>query len=57
MIETFGIVGVCILAAVAAGIGIVGLVWIWSGEDDSDERDDWLEERYETEEAEDAGSR
>lgn len=59
MTETFGIVGLSILAAVAAGIGIVGLVvWAWFGrEDDEDEGwCDWLKEQDEMKE-EDDGSR
>ena len=54
MTETFGIGGLSILAAVAAGIGVVGLVvWIWFGreDDDCDEWDegwyDWLKEQDE----------
>lgn len=64
MIETFGIAGVCILAAVAAGIGIVGIVvWVWFGreDDDCDEWDegwyDWLKEQDEMKEKENDGSR
>lgn len=56
MTETFGIVGLSILAAVAAGIGIVGLVvWTWFGrEDDEDEGwCDWLKEQDETKEESD----
>ena len=54
MTETFGVVGLCILAAVAVGIGIVGIVvWVWFGreDDDCDEWDegwyDWLKEQDE----------
>ena len=63
MIETFGIVGVCILAAIAVGVGIVGIMaWIWFGrEDDCEKRDegryDWLKEQDEMKERKDNGSR
>lgn len=63
----FGIMGTCILAAVAAGIGIVGLVvWVWFGrgddvDDDCEEWDeawwDWLKEQDELKEKKDNGSR
>lgn len=44
----FGIMGTCILAAVAAGIGIVGIVvWVWVGrEDDDDDCEEWDEGWY-----------
>jgi len=60
MTEAFGIVGLAVLAAVAAGIGIVGLVvWAWFGrEDDEDEGwCDWLKEQDEMKEKKDDGSR
>lgn len=44
MIKLFGVTGTCILAAVAVGIGFVGLVvWAWFGSgDDDDDWEDWL---------------
>ena len=68
MIETFGVMGTCILAALAAGIGIVGrVVWVWfgngddEGDDDCEEWDegwyDWLKEQDEMKEKKDDGSR
>lgn len=65
MTEAFGVAGLCILAAVAAGIGIVGLVvWIWFGREDDDDCDewdeawwDWLKEQDEMKERKDDGSR
>ena len=63
MIETFGVMGTCILAAVAAGIGIVGLVvWVWFGNGDDEDGScgewdegwyDWLKEQDETKERDD----
>ena len=68
MIETFGVMGTCILAAVAAGIGIVGLVvWVWFGNGDDEDDDDceewdeawwdWLKEQDEMKEKKDDGDR
>lgn len=67
MIETFGVMGTCILAAVAAGVGIVGLVvWVWFGNGDDEDDDceewdeawwDWLKEQDELKEEKDDGSR
>ena len=72
MIELFGVMGTYILAAVAVGIGFVGLVvWAWSGNEDDDDDDDdnddceewdegwydWLKEQDEMKEKKDDGDR
>ena len=65
MIELFGVMGTCILAAVAAGVGIVGLVvWFGNGDDEDDDCEewdeawwDWLKEQDEMKEKKDDGDR
>ena len=53
MTGTFGAVGTCLLAALAAGAGVVGLaVWTWFRGGDDDDWEDWLPDE-EDEEGED----
>ena len=42
MTGAFGVAGTCLLAALAVGAGVVGLVvWTWFGGEDDDDDDDW----------------